>query len=433
MTTTATTKLPAVRSGAAEKPRSFRFTDKFLKKAMTPEELNGRREVIQFEDGTGLGVRISATNCSFICQLKRDGMLPYRATVGSYDKLTIEQARGAVKALAGKIALGKDPDVERREAAAKAKAEAEANEAERFTVQVLVDRWKREHLDGQRRNYATSVYRRVVQHFEGLLGVPAMLVDRKEVRRMVEATRKSAGPAAARNSVVSLKSAFRWALGQDLIAADPLNGFVLPKKLDDRERVLTLEEARRVWSAAGELPYPNGQFIKLLMLTGCRRSEILGLRWEEEVGADAIELPGARTKTGSGHRIPLSTAMRAVLDDCRHNRIANSPYVLSNSGHTALRNAARVKTALDEALDEPVEDFRLHDLRRTIVSILAEKGYNPIVLDKLLGHQPRALSAIARIYQRHDHADERAQALEAWGDLLTQPKAEIVELKKRRK
>jgi integrase len=433
------TSLP-VRDAERNKPRAFRFTDDFLKRAMSPGKLKGRREVVQFEDGTGLGVRVSASNVSFLVQLPRKGRPPYRATVGRWGVLTVEQARNAVKALAGKIALGIDLDDERREIEAKAKAEAEAEEAKRFTVRVLVDRWNRDHLSGRRPNYAKGAYKRVIHHFKHLLDVPAHLIDRKEVKRAAEKTRDEAGPAAARNALLSLKSAYRWALGEDLIDADPLNGIKLPPKTGDRERVLSLDEARRIWAATSRLDYPGGLVVQLLWLTGCRRGEIAGLRWDEVVDevddkenvvGKVVEIPPARTKTGAGHRVPLSKAALQVIDEAKRDRIVGSPYVFSSDGAVAFRNYARVKIALDAALDVEIKDWRWHDTRRSIVTYLAgpPRSYDPVVIDLLLGHAPSKLSPTARIYQRFEHADTRREMLETWAAALTQPSAEVVGIK----
>jgi integrase len=446
------TGLPAVRDAEKGKPRAFRFTDDFLKKAMTPAKLKGRREAIQFEDGTGLGARVSASNVSFLVQLPRKGIAPYRATIGRWGVLTVEQARDAVKVLAGKIALGVDLEAEARAAEARRKAEAKADEAKRFTVRALVDRWNRGRLSGLRPAHARAAYLRVIDHFPGLLDVPAHLIDRKEVRRAVDLARvqkhkktrrgvkATGGPAASRNALSALKSAYRWALGMDLIDADPLNGFKLPPKTGDRERVLSLGEARRIWAASGRLDYPGKHFVRLLLLTACRRNEVKGFRWDEikdetdkkgRVVGKAIDLPGGRTKTGAGHRIPLSTAALQVLEEAKRFQIAGSPYVLTYSGHTALSNVALTKTALDAALDEEIKDWRWHDFRRTVVTYLAGQGYDPVAIDLLLGHAPSKLSPTARIYQRFEHADTRREMLQVWAEALTGSPAAVVDLRAR--
>jgi hypothetical protein len=142
-----------------------------------------------------------------------------------------------------------------------------------------------------------------------------------------------------------------------------------------------------------------------------------------------IEIPPARTKTNAGHRVQLSQAALKVLDDCRRNRIAGSPYVLTSGGWTAFRNYARVKLWLDEALDREIKDWRYHDMRRAIVTHLAAQGYDPVAIDKLLGHQPTKLSPVARIYQRFEHADTRREMLEVWGKAMTRQAAEVIGLK----
>jgi integrase len=170
------------------------------------------------------------------------------------------------------------------------------------------------------------------------------------------------------------------------------------------------------------------------MLTGARCAEIAGLRWDEiiteEDGSRAIELPPARTKNNSGHHIPLSAAALAVIGECARHRIVGSAYVLSSDGWRSFGNFSRVKRGLDEALAGAVVGWRYHDFRRTIVSTLAARPFrfSPIVLDKLLGHQPSQLSPIARIYQREGHHDDRREALEAWGKHLTAPPATVSQL-----
>ena len=78
--------------------------------------------------------------------------------------------------------------------------------------------------------------------------------------------------------------------------------------------------------------------------------------------------------------------------------------------------------------------WRLHDFRRTIVSILARKPfrYNPVMLDLLLGHQPSQLSPVARIYQQEKHHDDRREGLEAWAKHLTKPPASVSDLHQER-
>ena len=446
-------KPPAPAPRRPGKKRAFRFSDDFLAKYKLPE---GRREVIQFEEGTGLGIRVSQTGqISFIVQLKLKDGSRHRETLGAYGKLTIDSAREVAQALAGKIAMGVDLQQERAEAEAKVKAKAEAEEAKKFTVGVLIDQWRRRHLNAKRPQYAIRAFRNVERTFKTLLKVPAVSVKRADVRKALEASlepqtvkragrgnRTQGGPSAARNAAASLKAAYKWAASADveLLSENPLVGLSLPGTAAERERTLTTDEARRGYAAAGRLDYPGQQFIKLLMLTGARRAEIAGLHWDEIVteddGSKAIVLPKNRTKTGAGHHIPLSAEALKVIAECRRMSVVGGKYVLTSDGHQSFANFNRVKDWLDEALEKDggaIPPWRLHDFRRTIVSVLAAKPfrYNPVTLDLLLGHQPSTLSPVARIYQREEHLDDRAAALQAWAKHLTAAPATVTKLPKR--
>jgi integrase len=415
-------------------PAPARFSDDWLLRAR--REAVGERVIFE-ADGTGLGVRISPSNISFICQLRMKDGRRWRSKVGRYGSLTVEQARNAVKVLAGQIVLGIDPGEEaRQKAEERRQREAEA-EANRFTVRALVEQWHRRHLAAKRRSsYAVTAYRRILNHFADLLDVPAAMIDRKAVRKAVDTASDEAGPTAARNALVNLKSAYSWALTEELIDADPLGRRLkLPEKGADRTRCLDIGSARRVFDAADKLGYPGGTFVKLLLLTGARRSEISGLLWKEIVEDDdgwLISLPPDRTKTGSAHFVPLSAAALAVIDEARGHRVLGCEYVLSSDGAVHFADYARCKQALDAEVGE-IEPWTFHDTRRSLVSWLAAQGYNPVTCDKLLGHQPVMLTAIARVYARHEAAGERREMLEVWGKALTMPPAEVVRMKRRRR
>ncbi|HZZ21394.1 MAG TPA: integrase arm-type DNA-binding domain-containing protein [Roseiarcus sp.] len=167
--------------------RGVRFSDAYLKKLKLPP---GRREVIQFEPGTGLGVRVSATGqISFIVQLRLKDGTRWRETLGVYGKLTVEAARHAAQAVAGDIAKGVDLRLRAREAEAAAKAKAVADEAKLFTVRALIERWKRDSLSALRPSYAVRAAANVERAFKTLFDVPATALTRGEVRKALEVKR----------------------------------------------------------------------------------------------------------------------------------------------------------------------------------------------------------------------------------------------------
>jgi integrase len=165
-----------------------------------------------------------------------------------------------------------------------------------------------------------------------------------------------------------------------------------------------------VWNAAKKLGWPYGPAFQLLILTGARREEIGRLRWCEIVDG-AIALDGDRTKNGEPHKIPLSTAAGTVI--AQLPRIAGSEFVFTFSGHVPLSGWSQAKRRLDDL--GTVRNWVTHDLRRTCATGLQKLGTPLQVTEAILGHTAGSRGGIIGVYQRHDYANEKRAALEAWG------------------
>jgi integrase len=88
--------------------------------------------------------------------------------------------------------------------------------------------------------------------------------------------------------------------------------------------------------------------------------------------------------------------------------------VFSGDGKRVFQGYSKAKARLDRL--SGVNDWTLHDLRRTVVSGMAGLGVAPHVADKILNHQSGTISGVAAVYQRHEFLKERARALQVWGD-----------------
>ena len=174
-----------------------------------------------------------------------------------------------------------------------------------------------------------------------------------------------------------------------------------PTKAGKRERVLSDDELVKVWQAAGGDAY--GDIVKLLVLTGARREEITQLRWDEIDGA-VINLPGERTKTGEPRRVPLSKPALEILAGVPRN----GAEVFGSK-----RAWSRAKARIDAAtrINEP---WMIHDLRRTAATGMQKLGIQLQVVeaDPRTYRHPRRHR---RHYHKHDFAEEKRAALEAWG------------------
>ena len=191
-----------------------------------------------------------------------------------------------------------------------------------------------------------------------------------------------------------------------------------------RKRVLTDDELRRAFrAAASRIGWPMGSAIQLLMLTTARREQC-GLRWDEiDAAGDVIHFIGSdgRTKHGEDHDLPLSGAAPIAA----RPRLAGSGFVFTTTGvtpisgwKTARKNINRhMGIAIDEAADgfDPAKLWRIHDLRRTAATWLQSRGVGLQVVEALFGHIGGSRAGIVGVYQVHDYAAEKREAIEMWG------------------
>ena len=187
----------------------------------------------------------------------------------------------------------------------------------------------------------------------------------------------------------------------------------LPKPASEtkRDRVLSDEELVAAWRGSEQLGFPFGAAVQLLILTGARREEIGQLRWTEVID-NTISLKGARTKSGEPHDIPLSGPALTLLNEAP--RIADSEYVFITNGKTPISGWSRAKEHLDEI--SGVASWRIHDLRRTVATGLQKLGMPLQATEAVLAHISGSRAGVVGIYERHNYANEKRAALEAWGE-----------------
>ncbi len=401
-----------------------KFTKSFLESLKASE---GRQNSLVFDQiCPGLGVRVAATGARvFIVQwtdpINRRRM---RQRVGTWGNITIKQAREAAQGLLGDVAKGINPKAERQ----RLRAEAERQCAEKaFTFNVLVDEWAELHLAHRRERYRTEAVRAIRHAFPSLLTRPAGAITKADAVRLLDKLLRARKLAMAGRSAAYARAAFRWAQKRGKVATNPFECLPLSGGTPARERVLNDTELATVWAASGTLGYPWGPFFQLALLTLQRREEVAGIRWSEL--ADDLTtwtLPGSRMKNGRAHEVHLSACARAILRGLP--RVDDCDLVFSTTGRTPVSGFSKAKRALDTAImkvrrdaairtnerPRPLVDWRLHDFRRTGVSVLARLGFDSIIADKLLAHQPTKWRGATGVYQRYDFARERAAALDRW-------------------
>jgi integrase len=363
-----------------------------------------------------------------------------RYTIGKHGKLTPDQARKRAKGLAEMVERGIDPrKVEQAGYAAEDETERLAAEKARLDGQLAFEnvavRWL-DHYENEkaRRPSSVNLAKLVVNRYlqPRLAGKPMPHIGRADLQPILDAIPvKRRG---IRRAVFAYASIlFGWAHKRGDIDVNPLMAMAKPDAPDARDRVLADDELAAVWTGANSLPAPFGPFFRLLILTGQRRSEVSGMGWAELDRATATwTIPAARAKNKAAHIVSLSPATLEELDrlalaaqvkakapDQDGKRWPKASYVLTTTGRTPISGITKAKNALDAAATDardgqPLEAWRIHDLRRTMATGFQRLGVRFEVTEATLNHVSGAKGGVAGIYQRHDWRDEKQSALEAW-------------------
>jgi integrase len=398
-----------------------RLTDAMVERQRPPA--TGRLEI--FDDVVpALALRVTAAGArSFVVRGRVKGEpAPIRLTLGDATVMKLTDARQAASDALRAMRAGNDPREEKKARVRQARVE------KALTFDALINEWMRLHLSQRRPRYANEAVQALRRGLPDLIERPAVTITKSDVVNGLDRIALTGRRVAAARIKQYGRACYSWAMKRGKIEVNPFAGLPMAPEKSERERVLSDEELHAIWAAAGMLGYPWAGFYQLSILTLQRREEVAGMRWSE-LADDLSEwrIPGDRMKTGAPHTVHLSEPARAVLRALP--RIGNSDYVFTTTGRTHISGYSKAKRYLDAAItkaDAKVAEWVPHDLRRTGVTVLARLGFDSIIVDKLLAHQPGKLRGVAGVYQRYDFSEERATALDAWAAHVTGTKAENV-------
>jgi integrase len=210
---------------------------------------------------------------------------------------------------------------------------------------------------------------------------------------------------------VALKIFFRWAFRNHLIDSNPMERMGSPPKSKKRSRILSNDELKAIWNACAGM---FGDIIKLCILTGQRRGEIVHLKWEW-IKEDLITLPSEITKNSREHTFPIGPMARAVID--AQQRRNETPYLFPARKtwrkHSTVYNAwnkdmPKLRTASQTVAWVP------HDCRRTFRTKWSELKVPREVAEKYINHITGAQSDVEQIYDRYHYLPEMREAVSAW-------------------
>jgi integrase len=344
----------------------------------------------------GFGVRVTASGSkSFILNYTVGGR-ERRMTIGAYPAWTVAAARDEAKRLRREIDRGVDPLGERQ-------AEREAP-----TVAELCDRYLAEHAVKKRTSSGDeSMIRRVIRPELGNRKVASIAFA--DIDRLHRKLSKDA-PYQANRTLALLSKMFSLAIRWEMRADNPCRGIERNPE-ERRHRYLSGDELRRLTDTLAAHPGSTANVVRLLLLTGARRGEVLGAQWFEfDLETGIWTKPSAHTKQKKEHRTPLSAPTRQLLVEMRAD--ATSPYLFpSRSGDGPMTEIKKGWARL--CREAGIESVRIHDLRHTYASVLASAGLSLPVIGALLGHtQPGTTARYAHLFDDPLRAaTERAAAV----------------------
>jgi integrase len=355
-----------------------------------------------FWDATcsGFGLRaLKSGRRSWIYQYRDDHKRTRRIALGDVSAVSLNTARAAARRHAASVIQGANPSVRR-------KAQRTA-----MTVLGVVEAYLRHAKTRRRPRSYEETERHLRRHAAPLHHERAEAVGRRTIAELLERVAAASGPIAANRLRAALSALWTWGLRTGLIEADsnPVS-FTLKQVEKPRERTLSDEELKAIWTATdGGTDY--SRIVRLCLLTGCRREEIGGLRWDE-VNDDQLRIGTECMKGGVAHEVPLVPAIAGALP-VRHEGIC----VFGRRGN-GFSGWSKSKTALDAKLanaDYSLKPWTLHDLRRTFSTRLHDAGIEPVVVEALLAHKQQGVAAV---YNRASFRAAKRAALERWHSML---------------
>jgi integrase len=338
----------------------------------------------------GLTARASAAGTiSYSLRYRADGA-QRRVTLGAHPAITPDAARTMARDLLARVARGEDPSAER--AAARIEPTLTALFAQYMEAHgpQLTAKTREEYARNYRIHIAPKIGDRRISS-----------IVRSDIQALHTAMRAD-GIYAANKNLRILGSFFTWAENVGLVTSNPAAG-IKKYREEGRERFLSQDERRAVWAyldhleahegkppgGGQKLGMPSVRVIRMCLLTGARKGEVISMRWTDlDLDRGIWRLP--TSKTGRSDR-PLLPMAIAYLRDLYKGRDSISPLVCPSAAGGPVTSVDECWGRIRKALG--IHDVRLHDLRHSLASDALAAGLPLAVIGKILGHKQQQSTA----------------------------------------
>jgi integrase len=375
-----------------------KLTDAIVKRLLMPA---AGKKITYDSEVAGFGCRVYASGArTFILNYRTHSRRERRITIGSFPDWSTTAARSEAAELKKIVDRGGDPlgDIKAIRAAP--------------TVSDLCDRFLAEYLPRKRPSTQHTYRLQIENEIRPALGrmkvAEVAFADTDNLHRKISGR---GTPYRANRIIALLSRMFSMAIRWQWRSNNPCLGIERNQE-HKRRRYLSADELARLTAAlVAHRDRQSANIIRLLLLTGARRGEVLAARWADfDAGFDTWRKPGATTKQKTEHQVPLSGPARQLLLDLRRQVATDIEWLFpANGSHR--RDVRDSWASLCDAAG--INGARVHDLRHTYASVLASSGHGLKIIGELLGHtQPSTTDRYAHLFDDPlRQATERAGAI----------------------
>jgi integrase len=362
--------------------------------AASVQKLKPQAKRVEVHDANGLYLVIQPSGKKSWAYRYRVNGKSRKLTLGRWPGLGLAEARKKAAEAAVEVHHGVDPI-------------AEQKRQEASTLNAVLDDFVRIHVSGLRSGEAVA--RNLSKHVRPRLGERSIYeLRRSDIASVLNKVAESSGPVAADRLLAYMSKAFNWhAVRDDNFVSPIVRGMARTKPIERaRRRVLDDQELRDLWRAVENIGGSTERYLKALLLTACRRTEVSDMRADELVGELWI-IPAERYKTKQEHVIPLTDAARRLI----------------RKGFDGVINFSLIKRRVDAEINRirgsegrpPMLHWTFHDLRRTARSLMSRAGVDSDVAERCLGH---TIAGVRGTYDRYKYLEEKREAFETLAGMV---------------
>jgi integrase len=298
------------------------------------------------------------------------------------------------------------------------------------SLDAVADQWFKRHVEAKGLRSARHLRAYFDSHiWPAWTGRDFEYIRRGDVANLLDEIEDRNGPTAADYALRITRAICNWYAARHENYGSPIVRGMRRSNPKERarDRILSDDEIRAVWKRAAENGTFGG-FVRMLLLTGQRKTKVATMRWED-IKDGVWTIPSEKREKGNAIELKLPDVAIEIIK--AQPRFDGNPYVFAGQGNSPMGGLSRRKKSFERKLPA-MPQWGLHDLRRTARSLMSRAGVRPDIAERVLGH---VMNGVEGIYDRHRYDEEKAHALKSLAGLIEKivnpPSGNVLELREK--